>query len=300
VTAEMFFQWEGARYAGYRLDDLVFWGLPLLAFLVCAVHAARRAFRQPTPTEGEGTEGSLGQEEAGSPEGRAKPVIRRVMVRYTAAQRAFHWANAAICITLLLSGLAIYSPGLFAGSLPTATWFGWHRWLAVVLMGGIVFHAVYGAYIHDSLAFMWFDRDMFNRLVQIAKNFLGLSPVYPKYTKYHPMQMGTHWMIAGSLFALIITGLILWRPTRILLPLDLLGLGWDFIYFCRTLHGFFAGAFLALLIGHLYFAVMIKKNWIMTKSMFTGRVDYDYYVRSHEVFGETVVEKGVRGSDARA
>ena len=36
-------------YGLHRLDDTIFWTIALLGVLVCAVHAARRAFRQPTP-----------------------------------------------------------------------------------------------------------------------------------------------------------------------------------------------------------------------------------------------------------
>ncbi len=42
-----------ADYQLYRLDDLVFFGLIGISILFCLIHAARRAFRQPTPTETE-------------------------------------------------------------------------------------------------------------------------------------------------------------------------------------------------------------------------------------------------------
>ena len=38
-----------ADYVLHRLDDTIFWAIPLLGVLVCAIHAARRAFRQPSP-----------------------------------------------------------------------------------------------------------------------------------------------------------------------------------------------------------------------------------------------------------
>jgi cytochrome b subunit of formate dehydrogenase len=121
---------------------------------------------------------------------------------------------------------------------------------------------------------------------------MGFSPVYPKYNKYHPMQIGTHWMMAGSLFALIITGLIIWKPTRIIFPLGLLGLGWDFVFLCRTLHDFFASGLMALIIGHVYFAVVIKKNWTISATMLTGQVDHSYYAKFHELAGEIIVKEG--------
>jgi formate dehydrogenase subunit gamma len=268
----------------------MFWALPLLAAIICAVHAARRAFRHPTPSV-QGERSSRGREGAPSPSDWEEPLPKKVVLRYTVPQRLFHWANAVTCIVLLISGLAIFSPGLFPGSTTTAAWFALHRWFAVVLMLGIFFHVVYDAYIQDAWGFMWFGRDAAGQLGQIARNFLGLSPVYPKYGKYHPMQMGSHWMMAGSVFALVVTGLILWRPARIVLPLDLLGLDWEFIFLCRILHGFLASALMALIIGHVYFAVVVKKNWIISKTMITGKIDYDYYVTFHEIAAERSVQR---------
>lgn len=289
---------EVLRYAGYRLNDAIFWVLPVLALLICAVHAARRAFRHPIPTIGEDSAGSPGEDEASSPDSKTQKHQKRAILRYTMPQRLFHWVNGGTCILLLISGLAVYSPGLLPGSFPTASWFALHRWFAVVLMVGIPFHVVYDGYVQDSLGFMWFSRATFKTLGQIARNFLGLSPVYPKYTKYHPMQVGTHWMMAANLFALIVTGLILWKPTRILFPLDLLGLGWDFIFFSRTIHDFFAASFMALIIGHVYFAIVIKKNWVISQTMLTGKIDYDYYARFHEIMGEIEVTEGSEGKGA--
>lgn len=286
---------EAMRYVGYRLDDTIFWALPLLALLACSIHAARRAFRHPTPPAERDEAGSSGQEQGPGSDDRAELVQRKVVLRYTVPQRLFHWVNAVACILLLISGLAIYSHSPSWGSAYTATWFATHRWSAMVLLAGIPFHVVYDAFIRDSFGFMWFGEDVFNLLGQIARNFLGLSPVYPKYGRYHPMQIGTHWMMAGSLIALIITGMIIWRPIRILFPLGPLGLSWDFVFLCRTLHDFFAGAFMALLIGHVYFAVVIKKNWIISRTMLTGKIDYEYYTRYHEISQEITVDEGSKG-----
>jgi hypothetical protein len=42
-----------ADYNLYRLDDYIFFAIAGIAVLFCLVHAARRAFRQPVPTETE-------------------------------------------------------------------------------------------------------------------------------------------------------------------------------------------------------------------------------------------------------
>jgi cytochrome b subunit of formate dehydrogenase len=86
---------------------------------------------------------------------------------------------------------------------------------------------------------------------------------------------------AGNLFLLILTGFVLWKPFRDLLPISLFGLGWDFIYYNRLFHGFLSASLAASLIVHFYFALLIKKNWVETKSMITGRVPAREYLESH-------------------
>lgn len=119
------------------------------------------------------------------------------------------------------------------------------------------------------------------RILAVFRNFFGLSRSYPLAGKYHPGQIFFHWAVAGNLFFLVLTGMALWKPFRDLLPLTLLGLGWNFIFFCRILHGFFSAALMASLIGHLYFALLIRKNWPETKSMVTGRISLRDYLQSH-------------------
>jgi hypothetical protein len=53
--------------------------------------------------------------------------------------------------------------------------------------------------------------------------------------------------------------MVLWKPFRDLLPLPLLGLGWNLIFFSRILHGFFSATLIASIIGHFYFALFTKK-----------------------------------------
>jgi formate dehydrogenase subunit gamma len=218
--------------------------------------------------------------------------MKKVILRYTVAQRVFHWVNAIACIVLLMTGLGIYAPGLFGNAVSTGTWFVWHSWFAVLLMVGVVFHFIHDSLIEDAFGFMWIGKEEVDTLKQVSKNFLGTSKVYPKYGKYNPMQIASHWMFTGSIFALILTGLILWKPTRFLFPLELLGLGWGFIYFCRILHDFFAAALLALIIGHVYFALFIKKNWSVSKSIITGKIDYAPYIKYHTLAREVPIDVG--------
>jgi cytochrome b subunit of formate dehydrogenase len=281
-----------ARYAGYHFSGTIFWVLPVLAALSCAVHAVRRAFGQPPAAYGDERPDLPAEDESSSADDRAGPFAEKVILRHTLAQRVYHWGNVVAIFVLLVTGLGAILPEGFLGSTPAATRFALHRWFAVVLIVGIPFHVIYDALVRNSFGFMWFGTDAFKTLGHITRNFLGSSSTYPKYYKYHPMQIINHWMMAGNLFALIVTGLILWKPTRAFFPLDLFGLGWGFVFFNRVLHDFFTSSLLALVIGHAYFAVAIKQNWIISKTMLTGRIDYGEYTKHHTIAYEIGVEEG--------
>jgi len=257
-----------ADYNLYRVDDRVFLVLVVAALAFCLIHAARRAFRQPQPTEARAVH-PAGDEE-----------IRR----HTLFQRIYHWVNSLAIFTLAISGWMMYT--YQPRQIPTlegtpSGWFLWHRWGIALLLVGIVAHIIHEAFVAKEANPMVFNRAEAQRILSIFKNFFGFSKNYPLAGKYHTGQIFFHWAAAGNIFLLILTGMVLWKPFRDFLPLSLFGLGWDFIYFSRILHGFFSATLIASLIGHLYFALFIKKNWPETKSMITGRMSIRDYLESH-------------------
>ncbi len=255
-----------ADYNHYRVDDRVFYVFIAAALAFCLIHAARRAFRQPQPTEAHGV----------------RPVKDEEIVRHALFQRIYHWANSVGIFTLLISGWMMYQPRQIPSPEGTPSeGFFWHRWGIALLFGGIVAHIIHEAFVAKEANPMLFNRAEVQRILSIFKNFFGLSKIYPLAGKYHTGQIFFHWAVAGNILVLILTGMVLWKPFRGFLPLPLFGLGWDFIYFCRVIHGFFSATLIASLIGHLYFALFIKKNWPETKSMITGRMSLREYLTSH-------------------
>ena len=164
-----------------------------------------------------------------------------------------------------------------------SVWFFWHRWAVVLLLVGVAFHVIYEGIIVRRPNPMAVSRIEARKILVILKNFFGLSNSYPRLGKYHPGQIFFHWLVAGNFFVLTLTGFIIWKPLRDLLPLSLLGFGWDFIFYNRLLHGFFSATLIASLFAHIYFAVLIKKNWKEAKSMFTGRIPFHEYLRCHHL-----------------
>jgi len=255
-----------SQYNLYRLDDWIFWSLLIAGLTFCMTHAARRAFRQPFPTE-------LG--EAGS------GLVADEIERHNLFQRILHWSNAVAIITLTISGWMIYQP--FSPERTASVWFFWHRWAVVLLLVGLAFHTIYESIIVHRPNPMAASRTEVRKVLAILKNFFGLSTFYPRLSKYHPGQIFFHWLVAGNLFLLTLTGFVIWKPFRDLLPLSLLGLGWNFIFYNRLLHGFFSATLIASLFAHIYFAVLIKKNWKEAKSMFTGCIPSHEYLRCHHL-----------------
>jgi cytochrome b subunit of formate dehydrogenase len=255
-----------SQYNLYRLDDWIFWSLLIAGLTFCLIHTLRRAFRQPFPAE---------PGEAGS-----APVVEEIE-RHNLFQRILHWSNAVAVITLAISGWMIYQP--LSPARAASVWFFWHRWAVVLLLVGLAFHSIYESFIVPRPNPMAVSRTEARRILAILKNFLGVSSFYPRLSKYHPGQIFFHWLVAGNLFLLTLTGFIIWKPLRDLLPLSLLGLGWDFIFYNRLLHGFFSATLIASLFAHIYFAVLIKKNWKEAKSMFTGRIPSHEYLRCHHL-----------------
>ena len=171
--------------------------------------------------------------------------------RHSAFQRFFHWANAVTVAILLVSGLAIYgSPALGDLGSTTAFWFAWHLWISPAFAALLVAHVLYEYRVPGHIDEMW---------------PAGTTP-----GKYDRAQIFFHWAVALNLAALVLTGAVLWKPLRALLPVRLLGLGWDFVFLNRVFHGLFTGTLVALLLAHVYLALLVRSNWPRLSSMALG------------------------------
>ena len=255
-----------ADYHLYRVDDRIFYVFVIAALAFCLIHAAHRVFLQRHPAEGHGSH-PAGEEE---------------LQRHSLFQRIYHWANALAVFALTLSGWMLYRqpPQIPNPEQTASTWFLWHLWGIALLMTGLLAHIVREAFVAKDENPMAFSRAAIERILSLFKDFFGFFKEHPPTGKYHTGQIFFHWAVAGNIFALILTGMVLWKPFRDLLPLSLFGLGWDFIYFSRVIHGFFSATLIASLIGHLYFALFIKTNWPVATSMVTGRTSLRESVES--------------------
>jgi cytochrome b subunit of formate dehydrogenase len=166
--------------------------------------------------------------------------------RHAAFQRFFHAANAFLIAIFAISGLAIYLPRPVDG-VRTSLFFSWHVWIVPLFAALVVAHVVHEFRAPDGGESMW--------------------PGPGRAAKYSAAQVFYHWAIAGNVGALAVTGAVLWKPLRVLVPLRLLGLGWDFVFLTRVLHGLLTATLLALVLAHVYLALLVPENRRRARSM---------------------------------
>lgn len=214
--------------------------------------------------------------------------------RFSAAQRASHWIMAISVFLLMLSGFLIMNAEVTVKTVLGASWLLVHEVAAIVLIGYVFFHLGHVAY-KGTWGEMWFGvsdaKDLWVRLL----NFVGATEEYPKQFKYPSAQKLLHWAVTGATLGLVVTGLVLFR--RVQTPLwgaarefsflgVRFGIGgstvgemglvpWSFV-----LHDFLAVATLALVMGHVYFALR-PREWAITRSMVTGTVSARAYAEKY-------------------
>jgi cytochrome b subunit of formate dehydrogenase len=255
-----------ADYSLYRVDERFFYLFVVAALVFCLLHTAFRIFLQRRPAEPHGSDHTEEQE----------------LQRHTLFRRMYHWTNSIAIFALLISGWMIYQPGQIPNlEGAPSKWFFWHIWGIALLLVGILSHIVREAFVAKEDNPMVMSRAELKRIFSIFKDFFGFFKKEPLIGKYHNGQVFFHWAVAGNIFALILTGMVLWKPFRDFLPLSFFGLGWEAIYYCRVIHGFFSATLIASLIGHLYFALFIRKNWPEARSMVTGHMPLGKYLEGH-------------------
>lgn len=283
-----------------------------VAALVFLVHFLVRELLNPTGHTVGPDEPSI--EEV---EGRLRSQGVEEVHRFTVAQRASHWIMAIAIFALLLSGFLLMNNAVTVKALPGLSWLAIHEVGAIVLIGYVFFHIGHVAY-KGTWDEMWFGaRDVRDQAVRL-KNFFGLTEEYPRQFKYPGAQKLLHWGVTAATIGLIVTGLVLlrrvnfgpfWDTTREFTFLGIeFGLGttgqlglvsWSFI-----LHDFLAVATVALVMGHIYFALR-PQEWDVTQSMITGYVSVEGYAEKYSptswaAGGETAVDGGDEPSDGDA
>lgn len=151
-----------------------------------------------------------------------------------------------------------------------------HRWSAIVLILGSVYHLLTSAYRlfvkHEDMRMLPDLKDGTDLLETVGYN-LGFRDEPPKMRKFNFGEKFEYWAVVWGTGVMIVTGFILWNPiaaTRIIpgafIPVALEAHGWEAVL-----------AAVSIVIWHLYNVLVKHRN----KSMFTGTLSHKIMEEEH-------------------
>jgi formate dehydrogenase subunit gamma len=133
----------------------------------------------------------------------------RYLRRYGDATRMNHWYVVLMFIAAALSGLAFFHPSMFFFT----AFFGGGQWTRIL-------HPFFGVAMVLGFAFMFFSLWRENLLDRADREWLAKAPEMlkgnkagmPPIGKYNAGQKLVFWAFGVSLFLLLVTGFMFWRP----------------------------------------------------------------------------------------
>jgi Ni/Fe-hydrogenase 1 B-type cytochrome subunit len=230
------------------------WLFVALAGMFIAVHLLRRSTGYPIATDP------------------ADKLPDNVRVRkYEIGARLYHWGNSLLLLGLGVTGVALFVPE----SLPAAPWLLFHEVFAVAFIALLALH-IFVAPRRGEGRSMWFEARDARDLRVIAMNFLGLTRSYPAFGKYDPLQKLYHACLTLLAAGVIVSGVYLFLSAEVWATFS-----HAWMRVMRIVHDVAGFAFLAILVGHIYFGV-IRVNWPQLVAMVTGRLRGSSFNLSHD------------------
>lgn len=189
--------------------------------------------------------------------------------RYSGSARINHWIVAISFVLLMISGLALFHPGLYwltglFGGGPTARWL--HPWLGVVLVIGFLglFVRFFVANLPEATDWVW--------LARLRHVLAGREEYLPEVGKYNAGQKFVFWAQAILVLVMFVTGIGLW-PAGLAYFEELLGFKAtiDQRRMAAVLHAGSAVFTIAIWIVHVYAAIWVRGTIsAMTRGSVTG------------------------------
>ncbi len=190
--------------------------------------------------------------------------------RYTAPERANHWAVGMSFILLALSGLALFHPLFW----PLANLFGGGTWTRIL-------HPFIGVLMALSFAAMFVrfktlntmtptDWQWVNRVKEMAD---GDDHNMPEQGKYNGGQKLLFWALAIGVLLLFVSGVTLWRA-YFDLPVGVVRLG-------AVIHAAVAALVIGLITIHVYAAIWVKGT---IRAMWYGTVTRAWARQHHRAW----------------
>jgi cytochrome b subunit of formate dehydrogenase len=194
--------------------------------------------------------------------------------RHNLLDRAYHWLMA-LCVFVLMATAFLPILGI------KFQWLDIH-WITGVALAALVLIHIVRALVFQDWRNMWIGRaDLQEMWRGVARLFGSRQPALLP-GKYDAAQKLYHLGVAVVVLAVIGTGLLMllkidtpfWRRNPYWFSADT----WGWVY---VIHGFAAMAIVAIVIVHLYFALM-PDSWYMLRAMVRGWISGKEYSQHHD------------------
>ena len=197
--------------------------------------------------------------------------------RYSAHERANHWAVGISFILLALSGLAFFHPAFW----PLTQLFGGGVWARIL-------HPVLGLIMAGAFLVMFFRFKALNAMTPVDKEWLsragemmsGNDHNMPEQGKYNGGQKAMFWVMALCMLLLFVSGILLWRA-YFDFPVGVVRLG-------AVVHAAIAAIMIAMIFVHVYAALWVRGT---VRAMVYGTVTRAWARQHHRAWYRQVTGK---------
>jgi len=201
------------------------------------------------------------------------------IVRYTPNERWNHWITAGSFILLALSGLALFHPSMFW----LTELFGGGQWTRILHpFVGLVMFVSFGVMAIRYWSANMIDQDDINWLLKIGDVLQNKEEGLPPVGKYNAGQKMLFFTIIACMFALLLTGIVIWRRYfSMYFPIEL-------IRIAAVLHALAAFVLISGILVHIYAAIWVKGS---IQAMVLGYVPYGWALQHHPKWFREVVRE---------
>jgi cytochrome b subunit of formate dehydrogenase len=278
-----FFQYETNPWGQeilVRISWDLLWAALIFGVLFVVGHLAMRKLWFPAhgATAERAAEANKAADETGAPAGEAGVADGDTparVVRHSLGSRLFHWTMAAAMFVLLITAffpvLGIQFP-----------WLTIHWVAGFLLIASVVFHVVHATFLMDLKAVTIGPGDARDMWRRFARSIGRKAPDPSLPGKYGMENKLYHHAVSVTGFGVIITGVLMMfridTPLFARDPYMFTEQTWGWVY---VVHGLSSVGLVALVITHVYFAILPEKRWI-TRSMINGWISRENYVEHHD------------------
>lgn len=213
------------------------------------------------------------------------------ITRHSSLVRIVHWSIAFSTFALIISGMfqMPLAKRYFIDQLPGL---GWSSSYSVTIMihyiaAGILLSAVS---VHIIYHLIRKEYNLLPRKGDVKESYLIIKSMFgfgtePKSDKYLAEQRLAYAYLAFSFFLVIATGIV-----KVVKNLPSITFSSNTLFWVTNLHNLATFMVIFGIIAHL-FAFVIKENWPLIPSMFTGKVNLEYIKHRHSIWYDKLEKK---------